>query len=234
MTIDINSVRGRNMQKRRARILAEARGLLAAGGFEALNLRELARSAEVTVPTIYNLIGKKEEVLLALAAGVVSEVETRINPTNNTDPISLATAVVEESVQLFREDEAFYRAAFLAVEWLDHVPQQHQEVARLFAWVGSLLRPGISACREAGLLRGRVPVEAMTKLSTRNYRMNCRGWALGHCSLDEFRDHAICDLYIVLAADAVDRFHAHLLRKISEHQLDEEFDATKEKMAEKN
>ena len=60
------SVRAHNMQKRRARILAEARGLLARGGFEAMNLRDLARLAAVTVPTIYNLIGNKEEVIVAL------------------------------------------------------------------------------------------------------------------------------------------------------------------------
>ena len=59
-------VRAHNMQKRRTRILAEARGLLARGGFDAMNLRDLARLADVMVPTIYNLIGNKEEVIVAL------------------------------------------------------------------------------------------------------------------------------------------------------------------------
>tara|TARA_R110002073_G_scaffold51602_2_gene135352 strand:- start:877 stop:1581 length:705 start_codon:yes stop_codon:yes gene_type:complete len=234
MKVDMNSVRGRNMQKRRTRILAEARALLARGGFEALNLRDLARQAEVTVPTIYNLIGKKEEVLIALAADVVDEVEMRIDPAHNADPLSVASAVVVESVQLFREDETFYRSAVLAVEWLDHVRQQHQEVEQLYAWVGSLLRPGIAACREAGLLRGRVPLESMTKLITRNYRMSCRAWALGYCSLDEFRDQTISDLYIVLAADAVDTFHAQLLRKIAEHHANDAIESADNNVAERN
>ena len=74
------TVRARNMQKRRARIVTEARRLLARGGFEALNLRDLARQAELTVPTIYNLIGKKDDVLFALAAEVLTEIEARIAP----------------------------------------------------------------------------------------------------------------------------------------------------------
>ena len=49
------SVREFNMAKRRQRILAEARRLIARGGIEALNLRKLAAAAEVTVPTIYNV-----------------------------------------------------------------------------------------------------------------------------------------------------------------------------------
>lgn len=222
------------MQKRRARILAEARALLAGGGFEALNLRDLARQAEVTVPTIYNLIGKKEDVLLALAVGVVNDVETRIDPANDADPLCLVTAVVAESVRLFKEDEAFYRSAVLAVEWLDHTPQRHQEVERLYAWVGSLLRPGIIACRRAGLLRGRVPLEAMTGLITRTFRMSCREWALGYCSLDEFRARTISELYIVLAADAVDTFHARLIRRLAEHQANNNIETTDSKLAEGN
>lgn len=213
-----DTVRARNMQKRRARILAEAGNLLARGGIEALNLRDLARRAGVTVPTIYNLIGKKEDVFLALAAGVLAEIEARIAPAGGADPLSVATAVVVESTQLFSEDENYYRAAFLAVEELDQGGQHHAEVARIYAWVESLMRFGIDACREAQLIRGRVPAASMSQLMTRNFRMSCRGWAFGHYTIDEFRRQAISDLYIILAADAVETFHARLLRNVPGNQ----------------
>ena len=80
------SLRSQNMQKRRARILAEARGLLARGGFDAMSLRELARLADVTVPTIYNLVGNKEEVLLALFSEVLDEIESRIETGRKAEP----------------------------------------------------------------------------------------------------------------------------------------------------
>ena len=204
------------MQKRRIRLLAEARRLLANGGFEALNLRELARLADVTVPTIYNLIGKKEDVLLALGASVLTEIEARIAPVRVADPLTLASAVVVESTRLFAEDENFYRAAFLAVEWLDQTGQHHAEVARIYAWAGALMSAGINACRTAQLIRGRIPAAQMSELLTRNFRMNFRGWAFGHYGLDEFRRIALSDLYIMLTADAVETFQLRLLRKISE------------------
>jgi len=60
------SLREHNMAKRRQRILHEARQLLTRGGYESLNLRALAQAAEVTVPTIYNLLGNKEALVVAL------------------------------------------------------------------------------------------------------------------------------------------------------------------------
>ncbi|MGE4607774.1 MAG: helix-turn-helix domain-containing protein, partial [Myxococcota bacterium] len=51
--------------ERRERILGSAREMIGARGYESLTMRDLARTARVTVPTIYNLIGGKEAVLFA-------------------------------------------------------------------------------------------------------------------------------------------------------------------------
>lgn len=56
------------MSERRERILQSAREIIGEHGFEGLTMRELAQSAAVTVPTIYNLIGSKDEVLVAAVA----------------------------------------------------------------------------------------------------------------------------------------------------------------------
>ena len=116
MSLPTETLREQNMQKRRARLLAEARALLTAGGFEAMNLRDLARRSEVTVPTIYNLIGNKEEVLVALFAEALAEIEARVHTVKADTPLALAAAAVEESTGLFAEDEQFYRPAFVAVD----------------------------------------------------------------------------------------------------------------------
>lgn len=216
MSSAATNLRARNMQKRRVRILAEARNLITSAGFESLNIRDLARLADVTVPTIYNLIGKKEDVLLALGAGVVTEIEARVVPREDAEPLTLAGAVVIQSTELFREDESFYRSAFLAVEWLDQGGQHHEAVAGIYAWAGSMMRDGIDACRNAQLIRGRISPELMSELITRNYRMNCRGWALGHYDLATFRRMALSDLYITLSADAVETFQLQLLHKITD------------------
>ena len=204
-----------NMQKRRVRILAETRGLLTREGYEAINLRDLARLAEVTVPTIYNLIGNKEEVMIALFSEVLTEIEARITSGSAAEPLALAEAVVLESIGLFQEDENFYRSAFLAVEYLDQSGPNHDKVSQVYAWGERLTTAGFIACRKARLLRGCIEPARLGELILRSYRMSCRAWAFGQLSLNEFRNRALGDVYITLAADAVDIFHALLQKKIA-------------------
>ena len=220
------SLRAHNMQKRRARILREARTLLARGGYEAMNLRELARLAEVTVPTIYNLIGNKEEVVVALVGEALFEVELRMRTAGEGDPLARATAIVTASTALYSEDEDFYRPAFLAVESLAQIGPIDDNVARLYAWGHRLIDDGIRACRDAGLLHGRVREEALGDLVFRSYRSNCRAWASGQIEIDEFRRCALLDIHLALAADAVESFHPRLLKKISSLSVSINRDAT--------
>jgi AcrR family transcriptional regulator len=58
--------RNLNMTARRERILAAARAIVAREGFDALTTRRLADEAGVTAPTLYNLIGSKDEIISEL------------------------------------------------------------------------------------------------------------------------------------------------------------------------
>lgn len=209
------NLRAQNMQKRRDRLLAEARALLTVHGFEALNLRELARLAEVTVPTIYNLIGNKEEVLVALFVEVLTEIEALIRDRNIGEPLARAGAVAEISTALFAEDENYYRSAFLAVEYLNQSGAHHDKVTQIYAWGERMATDGVLACQAAGLLRGRIAPALLGELILRSFRTTCREWAFAQISLDEFRRIALIDIYTTLAADAVERFHAVLVDRIA-------------------
>lgn len=209
------NLRAQNMQKRRDRLLAEARALLTVHGVEAFNLRELARLAEVTVPTIYNLIGNKEEVLVALFAEVLEEIEARIRDRAIGEPLARAGAVAEISTALFAEDENFYRSAFLAVEYLNQSGAHHDKVTQLYAWGERMTTDGVLACQAANLLAGRIAPALLGELVLRSFRTTCREWAFAQISLDEFRRVALIDIYTTLAADAVDHFQSVLVDKIA-------------------
>ncbi|MFM8940255.1 MAG: TetR/AcrR family transcriptional regulator, partial [Phenylobacterium sp.] len=79
---------------RRDRILAEARALLEAEGFDGLSLRKLAVQARVTVPTIYNLVGGKEQILLELTSDWVAGIEGALSAIAEERPLERAEAVV--------------------------------------------------------------------------------------------------------------------------------------------
>lgn len=209
------NVREQNMRKRRDRLLAQARALLTMHGFEALNLRELARLAEVTVPTIYNLIGNKEEVLVALFAEVLTEIEARIRDRDIGEPLARAGAVAEISTALFAEDENYYRSAFLAVEYLNQSGAHHDKVTQIYAWGERMATDGVLACQAARLLSGRIAPALLGELILRSFRTTCREWAFAQISLQEFRRIALVDIYITLAADATDSFQTVLVNNIA-------------------
>jgi AcrR family transcriptional regulator len=209
------SLREFNMAKRRSRILHEARKFVADGGFEMLNLRALASAAEVTVPTIYNLVGNKEAIVLALFEDALTEIEQRVGNHRDTDPLDMAEAVVTESIGVFEEDESYYRAAFIAVEYLDQGGPHHDSVAQIYQWGERLIIGGLNACASASLIQGRIPAIQLGEQILRSYRTSCRAWAFGQISIQEFRTAALTDVYVCLAADAVETFHATLIKKIA-------------------
>ena len=207
------SARTVNMAKRRARILDQARDMIAAGGLEALNIRKLAAGAQVTVPTVYNLVGNKEAVVVALFAEALETIEARLASHSADGPLTQVEAVVTESIGVFGEDEPYYRAAFLAVEYLDQTAAHHGAVAEIYRWGEKLINQGCDACVDAGLLRGRIGAGRFGEQILRTYRTSCRAWAFGHIPIDTFRREALSDVYTILAADAVDTFRATLINK---------------------
>ena len=67
------SVRTLVKQERRDRILSRAQELISQKGFEGLSIRVLAARAEVSTPTIYNLVGNKEDILHCLGESIVPQ-----------------------------------------------------------------------------------------------------------------------------------------------------------------
>jgi AcrR family transcriptional regulator len=52
-----------NHQERRSNILAAARRLMVDSGFDGVSFRDIADACEISVPTIYNIVGDRAEVL---------------------------------------------------------------------------------------------------------------------------------------------------------------------------
>ena len=107
MTLD-PSTRTLNMRRRRDRILDHARRLIGRQGYDALTLRELAQAAEVTVPTIYNLVGNKAQLLGELNREMLDRLEAALDRRRFDDALDMAEAVIAESIALFDSDPDFY------------------------------------------------------------------------------------------------------------------------------
>lgn len=98
------------MAERRTRILDAARAIIGELGYEGLTMRDLAQESRVTVPTIYNLIGNKEQVLLAAVEQQTGSFLSSIQ----REPGDLL-AVVDAAVQELLRMPRYYRALLLVL-----------------------------------------------------------------------------------------------------------------------
>ncbi|QLC24461.1 TetR/AcrR family transcriptional regulator [Parasphingopyxis algicola] len=209
-----STTRSINMQRRRDAILGEAQRVIGEQGFDALNLRALADAASVTVPTIYNLIGNKDALLMALFERAVTRIEAQLRDFETAPALERAEAVVIQSTGLFGADENFYRAALIAGEQLGYRTEMRTASkdfdARSVQMAANACRAGL---RE-GLLRGRIDCDLLGAQMYAIYRTSLHDWVYQLITIDELRRNALRGFYVCLAADATDDFHAALMGKL--------------------
>jgi hypothetical protein len=90
-TAAMSGLRERNKAKRREGILDAALELFGTAEIQSVNLDQIAARAEVSLPTIYNLVGTREQLLVALIGRVIEGlVETLSEKASedDTDPIA--------------------------------------------------------------------------------------------------------------------------------------------------
>jgi AcrR family transcriptional regulator len=206
------STRSKNMAKRRDAILREARFLIANEGFEALKIRDLAARAGLTVPTIYNLIGGKNEILAIIIDQMLEQLRF-IQDRAGFGPVEQAFAKqINDLADHFATDESFFRAAFIAGDRSGLFEQSSDE--GIFA---QFVRQPIAACEQAveeGLLRGEISPEILGPQIYGSYRLARQDWANGYFDLDEFRKQALTGVFVCLASDAEPAFRKRLMNRI--------------------
>jgi AcrR family transcriptional regulator len=210
----MSTTRSANMEKRRARILAEARTLLSRKGFDALNLRDLADVSEVTVPTIYNLIGNKEEILKALMMGAFGDYEEELER-RLPCPASKRTELMGDVLLgLIARDEEFYRASALANERLESHPTQQRDYGFRRLTIKQYMKDLCQSLSEEGLLKGDIPQELLVEQMVSRHQVAFRDWAHRITTLEEFKAHSMAGFYVTLAADAVDSYRDQIVKAL--------------------
>ena len=208
------NTRAINMQKRRDRILSEARRFIVETGFDSLNTRDLAKSAGVTAPTLYNLIGNKEQILVELCLEAVKRIEARLTQFENSPPLEMAEAIVVQSIDLFSQDERFYKAAMIAADHMSAASANIHTVDWINTRSSEMAAKACRAARTEGLLRGNISAKDLGEQMYVCYRVPFRDWGLGLINLDEFSRIALRGFYMCLASDAADTFRQELIKKL--------------------
>ena len=211
----MSEVRNQNMEKRRERILEQARKMLAEGGFEALNLRYLAEAAGITVPTIYNLIGNKAAILKALVMGGFAHFEASLDSRLPCPTEQLPELMLSTFIEMVGDDQDYYRATALAIERMESEAEDQGDYgfkrAPLRKFAGKLC----SDARSEGLLRGHIDSGLLVEQMIGGHQIAFLDWAHHIISLQELKQHSLRGFYIALAADAVDDYRDRLAVQLS-------------------
>ena len=166
------------MAERRERILQAAREIIADHGFEALTIRELAQAAGVTAPTIYNLIGSKDQVLVAAVAEQTERFLRGIERAPG-DVIPIVDANLRELLRM----PAYYRSLLQVLLTSEAAEPARRNVGTA---LGGQLRAAIGELAEEGGIEEWVDLDALTGQIQATLGFAAMAWANGQLSNKAF------------------------------------------------
>ena len=159
------------MAERRERILAEARAIIGARGFDGLTMRALAQAVGVTVPTIYNLIGNKDEVLF----GAVAEQTDRFLHGIERSAGDLL-AVVDATVRELLRMPSYYRSLLWLLMSSAAAAPARRNVERALR---AQLRNTLGELAEQGAISSWVDLDALRHQIQSSLWISALDWANG-------------------------------------------------------
>ena len=207
-----NVTRQANKKLRRQRILDIAKTLIASQGFEAFTLSQLAREAGVSTPTIHNLFGKKDDIFQELVSQMVDTIGLALSNPDMSDPIEGAEVFTDNLLQLYKQDEAFYRSAFMAADRTGLFdPELPSGIFHQSLQIAERL---CTQALEDGFLQGNIETAKLAQQLFACQRLARKDWVNGYINLDRYRQQVLTGICITYAADATPDFHHRLRQKI--------------------
>lgn len=201
-----------NMNKRRAAILLCAGDIIANEGIDKLTLQKLAQAADVTIPTIHNLLGKKEDIFEKLVEEMVLRVDVALDGLERTEPILAAEAFVDKLMDLFSISEGLYKAAFVAGEKTKLFEQKLP--SGIYAKSLDICKKVCENGYNDGFLLGRISTSILATHLFGCQRLARQDWVNGYIDLATYRNNVLTGMFIVFMADASDQYTTALVEKL--------------------
>ena len=208
------ATRQANKELRKQKILSIARSLIAEEGFDALTISKLASSAGVSIPTVHNLFGKKNDIVLELFRGLVDRIDEVLAEPDLVDPIAASERFIDNLLALYGSDEVFYRAAFVGGERLGLF--EHEMNDGIFKKSVKVAEKLCERALEHGYLQGRLDSRWLAQQLFGSQRLARQDWVSGYINLDEYRQQALIGMLLTFAADATPKLHKRICTKVDE------------------
>jgi AcrR family transcriptional regulator len=198
------SRRQANVAARRQRILDSARTLLSEAGPDGLSMRKLARQADLSVTTLYNLVGSRDEILRALIDDSAELLESRVRPPAFFgDPLARTVMAFDSMLRYMVEHAAILKpviAANLATGYVEELAKD--ESGLFFRGAKQLVRKFLADALAEGQIRGLVSQQFLEEEFYVGLEMALDRWVFGLIDQEEFRVKSLCGAYLTLLAVA--------------------------------
>jgi AcrR family transcriptional regulator len=191
------SRRERNIAERRQRILAAARALLSRGGLGALSMRKLAEEASLSVNTLYNLWGTREEILEAVTTDATERMAASLPVFDSADdPLDFCRKLVRTNVRHACSEHEVFRPMTLA--WLEGEisgqPSPIEPIAQSIFTLAKVIREA----NRRGVLEGPLRPEHIAWQIGHGVHFALIQWALGGIDDAHFEARALYGLELAL------------------------------------
>ncbi len=202
MPVATVSLRERQKRRRRGQILEAARTLLRERPADAIGVDEVAELAEVSVATVYNLVGSRAQLWAALLDEMLDRLDERLAPLDAKCPIARAAAAITESAAMFVSDPAVARQIVsLLGGWTTRRAKLRHNPAE----------PEVAAMRDAiaaGIIDRRFDPVVLGQQIYTSYLGALHLWAAGRLADDRLVPQALHGLYSVVGAAVRPRHRA--------------------------
>ena len=209
-------LRKRNVEKRKRRILEAARRLIAAEGLEGLSMRRLACESNLSVKTLYNLHGSKEQIVRAVIAQGFTSLIAGLERISQEDPLCACHEIVRSAIDAIFEEQALYRPVLLVS--LDEMGAAQQ--TRVGAPTLKYQRDAIAAAMRQGLLHESISPELLASAIDQGLWASLLLWSRRWITEDQARARALAGVDLALLTVATDETRALLRNRLREVEPD--------------
>ena len=204
------SLREAGKEQRRGQILGAAARLVEAEGLDGLTMRRLSDEAGVSYATVYNLVGAKEDVLVALLRSGLEALGAELGALTTLGPLERSAALVTGIVDHFVAQPQLYRPLVRAV----HDPSLGARGLPIRRHTIALHEASIREAIALGLLTDELDPHVLARHLTLAVNGAIQRWAAEITDDEQFRADADYSLRVSLITVASPATRAHLLDEV--------------------
>ena len=181
--------------ERRQRILAAARAIIGERGFDGLTMRGLAEAARVSVPTLYNLFGSKQAILVDELDELFRAVTGALDANVDGTPVERSLAGCEAAVDEVLASPAYSRALLDLLFASDRTRELRRQTERIYV---ELIAEHVEAAQRDGLMADWVDPVAVAKQEYAHHIQVSLQWAKGDLDDEQYRAAALYGQCLIL------------------------------------